>query len=609
MFKLIFGQDNILIGVTTITAILMLLEKDLTFSPISNTFKLLALNIFIGISAYIASSNMYLAIFINFITIFLLSYRLCYSLTNSIYLPFSLQYIFILANPVGNDKLLIRFYSLIFGAICIMLTQIIFNRNKMSSSTYKIFNTICENFIKKLSLLNEQENISTLNKNIDEDISKLKKIIYDKRKNHFYLTNQGRILINLSYLLEKLNLLINKIEFTKDREEFFNDLKMLILKFQETINNKDKKEFNTFLQPITHKYETVNNYVIVEIINTLTLLNHYLNKLYTLEKSHYNFIERLQSIPTKFQIITLHKRNLSSNSIKFSYALRMALGISIGGFIMNFFHLSEGRWILLTILSLINPMYEVSKEKTKDRIWATVIGSMITLILFTMLKDPTSINVVLILVGYISSFASKYKYNMICVTISAIGSAALIKNAHLLIINRLLFIILGAIMVTIINKLVLPHNIERVNKDLKVMYKDAIKEMLKELYATGKNTQNNHSMKNLFLVTSLIENKFKLNNETLNNQTHTSLIKNYKLLSNNLYELYMWILRNRENKSTINSILEYLKLIIESNYAKANDMIGKLKLDLEYIEDINNKTVFNLLMNISKNLKTSNIYC
>src|SRR3712207_1707328 len=153
MFKLIFGQDNILIGVTTITAILMLLEKDLTFSPISNTFKLLALNIFIGISAYIASSNMYLAIFINFITIFLLSYRLCYSLTNSIYLPFSLQYIFILANPVGNDKLLIRFYSLIFGAICIMLTQIIFNRNKMSSSTYKIFNTICENFIKKLSLL------------------------------------------------------------------------------------------------------------------------------------------------------------------------------------------------------------------------------------------------------------------------------------------------------------------------------------------------------------------------------------------------------------------------------------------------------------------------
>lgn len=609
MFNLIFGQDNILIGVTTITAILMLLEKDLTLSPISNTFKLLALNIFIGVSAYIASSNMYLAIFINFITIFLLSYRLCYNLTNPIYLPFSLQYIFILANPVGNDKLLIRFYSLIFGAICIMLTQIIFNRNKMSSSTYKIFNTICENFIKKLSLLNEQENISTLDKNIDEDISKLKKIIYDKRKNHFYLTNQGRILINLSYLLEKLNLLINKIEFTKDKKEFFNDLKMLILKFQETINNKDKKEFNTFLQPITHKYETVNNCVIVEIINTLTLLNHYLNKLYTLEKSHYNFIEKLQSIPTKFQIITLHKRNLSSNSIKFSYALRMALGISIGGFIMDFFHLSEGRWILLTILSLINPMYEVSKEKTKDRIWATVIGSMITLILFTMLKDPTSINVVLILVGYISSFASKYKYNMICVTISAIGSAALIKNAHLLIINRLLFIILGAIMVTIINKLVLPHNIERVNKDLKVMYKATIKEMLKELYATGKNTQNNHSMKNLFLVTSLIENKFKLNNETLNNQNHTSLVKNYKLLSNNLYELYMWILRHKENKSTINSILEYLKLIIESNYAKANDMMSKLKLDLEYIQDVNNKTVFNLLMNISKNLKTSNIYC
>ena len=40
-FKAIFGDDNTLIGVTTITAMLMFLSRDLTVSPLRNTLKLI----------------------------------------------------------------------------------------------------------------------------------------------------------------------------------------------------------------------------------------------------------------------------------------------------------------------------------------------------------------------------------------------------------------------------------------------------------------------------------------------------------------------------------------------------------------------------------------
>ena len=73
LFKLIFGEENSLIGITTITATLMFLGKDLTLSPIRNASRLVLLNLFIGIAATLSASNMWIGICINFITLFIIS--------------------------------------------------------------------------------------------------------------------------------------------------------------------------------------------------------------------------------------------------------------------------------------------------------------------------------------------------------------------------------------------------------------------------------------------------------------------------------------------------------------------------------------------------------
>ena len=116
-FKSIFGDANTLIGVTTATAMLMLLQKDLTLSPIKNTALLIILNVVIGLAATIASMNMWIAIPVNFIMMFVLSYSLCYNLKSPVYLPFSLQYLFLLVNPVSDDRLPMRFLSLVVGVL------------------------------------------------------------------------------------------------------------------------------------------------------------------------------------------------------------------------------------------------------------------------------------------------------------------------------------------------------------------------------------------------------------------------------------------------------------------------------------------------------------
>ena len=99
-FKSIFGDKNTLIGVTTITAMLMFTNVDLTMSPLKNLMQLIALNIITGVGAYIALLNPWIGIPINFAIIFIINYRLYFNLKEPLYVPFTLQYAFILATPV-----------------------------------------------------------------------------------------------------------------------------------------------------------------------------------------------------------------------------------------------------------------------------------------------------------------------------------------------------------------------------------------------------------------------------------------------------------------------------------------------------------------------------
>lgn len=131
IFKLIFGEKNTLIGVSTITAALIFLERDLTLSPVRSTIKLILINLLIGISSYLVISNMYLGIVVNFFTLFIISYNFCYNLRNPLYIPFTLQYIFLLSNPVDIQGFLIRIIALISGALVIVFAQILINNNKL----------------------------------------------------------------------------------------------------------------------------------------------------------------------------------------------------------------------------------------------------------------------------------------------------------------------------------------------------------------------------------------------------------------------------------------------------------------------------------------------
>lgn len=606
MFKTIFGNENTLIGVTTVTAMLMFLERDLTLNPIKNTAKFIVLNLFIGIGAIVASSNMWLAIPINFVVVFSLSYLLCYNIKKPMYLPFTLQYLFILTSPVSVDKIPLRLLSLVVGAILIMVTQLIANKNRLSKLGNKLLRDACSSLLIKIDNFKNGNIDESLNENIIKLISEFRKAVYEKREESFYFTEEGRIKLNLSMGIEKITFLIDKIDYKSDNEDILEDIYIFIEKIRDSFDDENKiKELDVYLDKIIRKHgeNHTNDLISLQIINNALFIDESFNELQVLGKEKYNLIKKIEEIPEEFKKSILSIENIKKTYLKFSYAIRIAFAIALGGFIMDFFNFSEGRWILFTMLSLVSPLYEVSSQKTKDRMISTIIGSIIVFTLFEVFKDTTIRTIILMLSGYIASYTTKYKYNMICVTISAIGAAALSGTPGIFTINRIIFVAVGATLAILINKFILPYKLEDSHRELKVMYDETIQLMLKNIYDLVEKTTSSHGIKNLIVVTSLIEEKMKLNIQAIENDDEYDFMIETRLLVNNIYELYICISRNRINEADIKYILEDLKILSEYKKVNIDDFIKQVESHINKVDDVNNKMILSIVLEILLELK------
>ena len=74
LFSGIFGGENVLVGVQGTAAVLFLLTIDFSLNPVKNTIYFVLLELTIGLAAYIASLNPYLAIISTFLMMFYIFY-------------------------------------------------------------------------------------------------------------------------------------------------------------------------------------------------------------------------------------------------------------------------------------------------------------------------------------------------------------------------------------------------------------------------------------------------------------------------------------------------------------------------------------------------------
>lgn len=550
-FSTIFGRENTLIGVTTITAVMMFLQKDFSLKPLSTTVKLICFNVLMGIVTFLASSNVILGIPLNFIFLFIMGYTLSYNLSTPSFVPFNLQYVFMLCTPITTAQLPKRLIALVVGAIVIVLSQVVFNKNKIYKQGNKVLVGVCLNIVNKIGLLEKHKAIDRLEQEIEQGIQKFRRFVYNKREQEFYLTNESRIKLNISLELEKINSAVNELALQEDaiqilnnqgfKEDFLRgiDIVRMCLEEDENLNKLDELFGNLF-----DKYEVEENTNVfqIKILDSLLFIKQSLYELKALDKKDYNVIRKLENIPPNYQLKNIYKASFRSNSLRFSYALRVALGITITAFVVGFFKIEEGRWIIYTVNSLIQPFYEKFKEKTKDRIIATIIGVLIITIIFYVVQGTTTRSLVIMIIGYFLSYSNTYRYRTINATISAIGAAALYGNSIVLSFERIIFVITGAVLSIILSRFVFPYKAEDARRDLINLYERTIASqinILKELISNKKIADE--AMKNEILRANMIEDKLVANEGGEEDDDLQKYLDGQRSISMGIADLYDWI--------------------------------------------------------------------
>ncbi|MDU6341574.1 MAG: FUSC family protein [Clostridium sp.] len=307
MFNLLFGEDNTLVGVTTVITILMLLGKDLTQNPVKNFLILLGINLALGISSFIAANNVWVGIIIDFSVVSLIGYYFSYAMTKGLILPYGLQYLFMLNSPVDGHIFVKRIYALIFGAIIIMISQFIVN-------------------VKKNNVFKKENSI---------------------------------------------------IGFNKDE------------------------------------------------------------------------------IDSVYKEYALFGKKVKIHTIRASYAIRVGLLTAITSFIALYFKLPEGRWMIYTIFSLTELYSENCKIRAWKRLQGTIIGSAVVIVAFMFIKNPALRGLIILIAGYLSSFASDYRDVMILATISAITPLAITNGSVYIALKRIMYVIIGTILALLANRFIL----------------------------------------------------------------------------------------------------------------------------------------------------------
>lgn len=609
-FKSIFGEENTLIGVTTITATLMFLERDFTGSPLKNTLKFIGINLLIGIgTSLIVASNMWLGLIINFIVVFIFSYIFTYNLRQPLYIPFGLQYLFLLTTPVPTDRLDIRLLALIFGALIIMLVQLLFNKNKLATSGNKILVDVCESIENKVCCIKGKSNNYDSINNINSSIDEFRTIVYDKGESNYYLTKEAKIKLNISVALEGISRILYSDNNKLINLMILDTLEELVKVAKEviSINSKENKtiQLNSYnikkLLNYCQEHE-INDLLNLQLLEGMICLDDTLEELTKLDIKQYNVVDK---IGDKSEIFS--KKNIKSfltdtDSPKYCYGMRMAITMTIGLFLMEYFKLPEGRWILFTILSLTTPLYETSKHKIRYRIGSTLVGSVIIIILFSIFKTENIRLLIVMLAGYLQGYVNEYKYKIIFVTVSAIGAAAIVGNIQELTIERILMVAIGTIIAIIANKYLFSYNLEKSNEQLRKIYDASIKKMFKELRSLVEGKNNPEFIKHLFVTTSIIESKARMNKQIDKNQNYNNIVNERRYLASNIYELYMWIYRESINSNDIDKIINNVKLLIEYKDDAITNKVTIIQKGINKSKNINTKIIISTILVILKEL-------
>ncbi|PZR40265.1 MAG: hypothetical protein DI538_04780 [Azospira oryzae] len=91
------------------------------------------------------------------------------------------------------------------------------------------------------------------------------------------------------------------------------------------------------------------------------------------------------------------KENFSLKSNHFRYAIRLTAAMLTGYAVSILFSLGHTYWVLLTIVTILKPVYAVSRKRNIHRLAGTLTGALVAILLIYFITNTTALVVILVI--------------------------------------------------------------------------------------------------------------------------------------------------------------------------------------------------------------------
>lgn len=464
---LIFGKENLLIGIGSISISITMIGQNYKSNKIQTFITLSVIQLILGLGAYISGYSSIIATFVSLSISFSIYYIFSNETKASKSSAFMTLYVLLLYSPITIEQLPKRLIALIFSSLVIMCLYFILSRYNFKKITNsQIINTI-DLINKQLDLIKEGQVIEEFNKNASILLKNIELNIYDSIEKNKKLSIEVYKKEVVVLLLKKINTSLNYIKESEIDETLFKNLKFVLddikLYILEKISDNELKE--RFI-----KYDS--NYDIKGLNSDLKTYNYYnlrlaIKELYRQLDNEFIIQNLREKISLRLQLktdIDILKNNFSMSSLRFNIAVKASILIATSIFIVNYFNIYEGKWIVLTLSILLLPYAEQSSKKALDRVIGTVIGAIIFGLIYKFIDGNIILITIVFLISlYMNISVRKYDIRCIFITINAIMAVKMIYPSSVvfkLIEYRIVLILIAALLTWIIVNLIFPYKIK-----------------------------------------------------------------------------------------------------------------------------------------------------
>ncbi|CEN24284.1 membrane protein [[Clostridium] sordellii] len=605
IFKLLFGTTNMLVGITAFMAATSLIYNDYTPTPIKNTLRFISIELFIGACAFISTISPSLTLVSTFISIFFIIYIFTYDTSKPIYMPFALSYLFMVYFPAKPSDIPARIGALILSGMLIMLVQIIANKNKFWTKSKSTITKNLNLLINELEILIDGDNYDSIIKNctqINRSLKSLSKSLYSRREKTFIISDKTRLYLCITQTIEGANIILEQALDDKENlskcVDVLKDLKVQFEDILKLINNKKdmselKKQLNHFIYSGDEK--GYSYYISYELKQNMTLLKDILTDL---ENGGLSLSDKRFDISDKIKEIDVIKKRFNRNSLRFTFAFRVALVVSLGAFIVNYFDLYKGKWMVFTLASVIQPYIESSESKMLDRIKGTLIGVLIFELLFHLVPNIEFKIFIGFACGYISNYFKDYSKRMTFMTVFALSIGATSTDFNILSFDRIKFILLGCFFAFVANRTIFPYKIKVVTRNLIDKSIDLNKTIEHNLGSLCSSNLSSSNLREVVLTNNLTNEKISINNNTICCDKISNFLVNERVIMSNLRVFKNSIKNNRVKNLNIPDACKEIQQYITGDLSKS-----KVIDDFNKLNERDDKLIF---MNIYEILKSIN---